>query len=65
MCGGDMLSDKEVNSMIDFIVDLKKRIRNCGRTNVIPVNELDSLFVNYKINVCRLEKERDGKKDSP
>ena len=51
-----VLNDKEIESMKKFIIELKNKVRSSGRTNVIHINEVDHLFVKYKINVCKLEK---------
>ena len=38
-----------------FAIEIKNLIRNLGRTNVIPIAEIDELFVKFNINVRDLE----------
>jgi len=52
-----MLDKEKIENMKKFILELKNKIRDSGRTNVIPIRELDYLFIKYKINIRELGKE--------
>ena len=42
---------------IEFIIELKRYLRNLGKTSFISKTYLDLLFVKYNINVKELEKQ--------
>jgi len=50
--------DRRNNAMRDFIIELKQRIRNTGRSSVMTISELDELFIKHQINVKELENDR-------
>lgn len=49
--------EEDINNMKKFLIELKQKIRNSGRTNVISVNEIDLLFVKHNINIRNLKED--------
>jgi len=43
-------------NIIDFVLDLKKEIRELGRTNVLQVSKIEKLLIKHNINKIELEK---------
>ncbi len=41
--------DKRQKELLDFALKIKKLIRESGRTNVIPIIDLEELIIKYNI----------------
>lgn len=52
----DGLEDVKITNLIDFLIELKRKVGNSGRTNIITVREIEELFVRYEINLGELNK---------
>lgn len=50
---------------IECLIEIKKLIRNEGRTNFISPRELDELFVKYDVSLRELEAELSRVENSP
>lgn len=50
-----MSSEKESERFKNFILDIKRLVRNSGRSNFIEVIKIEELFIKYNINVKELE----------
>lgn len=55
--------NNKITNLINFVIDLKKEIRNSGRTNALPIRIIEELFNKYKINRKELEKMKNDKQN--
>lgn len=46
---------KEQNKFKSFLLELKGKIRNIGKTNIITLTDLDAMFVKHGINLRELK----------
>ena len=47
-----------MKNLVGFAIELKKKMGESGRTNIIPIRTLDEMFVRYELNLKEMEKLR-------